>query len=81
MCEDGTMNIIIDVIRCAEFDKKKYGNFMDRLIFFAQNEKKNPTCQYLQPKVKKNEVIPLLPPPPLVSKTPQDHPIEDLIKL
>ena len=58
--EEGTVALIIDVIRCAEFDKSKYTDFMDRLITFAQNEKKNPTLL----KVHTQQTIPILDPPP-----------------
>ena len=68
-----TMNLIIDIIRCAELNKQSHEDLMNRLITFAQHEKTTPT---LVKKEMKSNTIPLLPPPP--SAYPQTH---DLIQL
>ena len=55
-----TMDLIRDIIKSSELDKKNYEELMNRLIIFAECEKKNPTL------IKKeiSTTIPLLPPPP-----------------
>lgn len=70
---EATMNLIIDIIRCAELNKQSHKDLMDRLITFAQHEKTSPT---LTKKEIMSNTIPLLPPPP--SSCPQTH---DLIQL
>ena len=58
--EDRTMNLIVDIIKCAEFNKTEYINFMNRLGILAEHEKKVPT---LVRKIE-NQQIPKLEPPP-----------------
>ena len=64
-----TMNLIIDIIRCAELDRQQYKDLMNRLILFAKNEIDLPTLH-------KKDCIPTLPPPPIINKKPPENLIE-----